>query len=155
MAEALLKTCNLLDHKPHERPLLVQPFVSESVWAAYSAYSSVLISVFAKMQTARFGIDPDLYNLESDPVEIVRLALPSFSKFIDEHGRGGLPYLVEPLEQNLLAEIRAQVRGVSDDDASIARARSILEALQRLPPLSAKPSELPAEIRGSLIDPSN
>jgi hypothetical protein len=63
-------------------------------------------------------------------LDMVKSVLPHQSSYIDEYGTTGLPYLIEELEEKLLAEIIASLESTTSDARSVERAAAILKAVE-------------------------
>lgn len=108
-----------------------RPFVSEIVWAYYSAYISVLYFNFVRFNTLKIGIEDPQRLLKSDNIKnILKTALPHQAQFIDEQDAGAYYYLLDELEANLLSELRKILDGKEADQAATQRAREIMRVIK-------------------------
>jgi hypothetical protein len=72
----------------------------------------------------------DLKLLKTEHVvDIARKALPHQTAFLDAHGIGGVPFLAEELETVLLASLREALEQKDGDEAALAQAKAISEAV--------------------------
>ena len=103
-----------------------RPFVSEMAWALFAAYGATVGYAAAQLNMLRMGLDAaDIL----DPTAVSKLivtALPYYSKYIEEHGAKGYPYIVEPLEAALLRELQRMMRGEESDRSSVEQAAKIM-----------------------------
>ncbi len=106
-----------------------RPFVTPMVWATYSAMASICMQAMLRRETIRSGIGPRDFANHRRVQELIALALPhrtpqlSGSSHIDYH-----PFIAE-LEDRLLDELRSMLEGDDVDEARIAKAREILNAV--------------------------
>jgi len=79
-------------------------------------------------------------------VEVARKALPHYGAFLDKHGVAGVPLLVEELETAVLASLRGALEQKDADEAALAQATAINEAVSAS---TAKPSPVdPPKLEG-------
>ena len=118
-----------------------RPFVSPMAWALFSAYRAIAMQAVVKLQIIKAGIGGDL--LKKDEVSnLVKVALPHRSEFIDKYGDDGYHYLLEELERALLAALSKMLAGEETDQASLERANDILRHSSEL---MASQSKVPSE----------
>jgi len=105
-----------------------RPFVSPMAWALFSAYQAIVMQAVATLKLIEFGIgNKDL--LDKDSVKkLVKVALPNYDAYIEEHGDKVFHLLLNILEENLLDEFRKMMAGEEDDKEAVERAAKIVEA---------------------------
>ena len=117
-----------------------RPFVSPMAWALFSAYQAIAIHAVLKHQIIKSGIGAKNL-LDKDAVaKLVKAALPHQADYIDKYGDAGYHYLLEELEESLLAAMRKMLAGEETDKASIERAGKILKLSNEL---RANQSQIP------------
>lgn len=103
-------------------------YVPEIVWATYSAYSSIMFSIYAHMKALSLGIEDGSKLMDFEAVgKLAKAVLPHQSKFIDQYGSTGLPYLLEEIEKKMLEEVRSALLGTEDDQQALAQSKIIME----------------------------
>ena len=116
-----LNTFPKLDvHKSH-------PFVSELAWALFSAYQAIVGYATTQLLMLKHGANiPDLLNTEHVS-KLAKSALPQYTDYIEKFGPSGYYNMLEPLEVELLKELRRMMRGEESDKASVEQAARIME----------------------------
>ena len=103
-----------------------RPFVSPMAWALFSAYQAIALDAVLKLHIITAGVAvKDLLKKDVVP-KLIKLALPHQADYIDKYGDAGYHYLLEELEEALLAALRKMVAGEETDRASVERAREIV-----------------------------
>ncbi|MES2473503.1 MAG: hypothetical protein V4601_11775 [Pseudomonadota bacterium] len=118
---------------PGARAELHRPFVSEPVWAYYSALAAILHFGHLQFKAVQTGL-PDM-NKFFDHQGVDKLAiaaLPHCEDFVKTHGPSGYHLLVDQLEANVLREIRNMLEGKASDTAAVARAAGIMSAVNEV-----------------------
>ena len=59
--------------------------------------------------------------------DLVKVALPRYVEYIDEHGFAALPQLLEELENRLLTAFQLMLKGEDSDKASLEQAAAIIK----------------------------
>lgn len=103
-----------------------QPYVSPMVWAVYSALLAVAMHGAIRCFFLKGGLSKDFSNNEHVS-KLIKTALPHYSQYVDQTGPNGYYYIMDALEQRLLAEIRTMLSGVEDDKATLEQAAEILK----------------------------
>jgi hypothetical protein len=107
-----------------------QPFVSEPVWAYFSAYTIILLASCLRYRLLKVGLEePGQYMSKIAIQKILTAALPDQTEWIDQQGPEKYYYLLDELERNLLSEIQKMLGGKDTDQASLNRAKSIMSAI--------------------------
>lgn len=109
-----------------------RPFVSEMAWALFSAYQAIVGYAMAQLFMLRVGLNSaDL--LDSTAVsKLVLAALPHYAEYVEKFGAKGFPYIVEPLEAELLKELRRMMRGEESDKNSVEQAAKIMQEVMSI-----------------------
>jgi hypothetical protein len=110
-----------------------RPFLSDTAWALFSAYQAILSFTVVRLKLLQLGVEdaPNLLN-SAHIKTIVMTALPEFSDYMEQHAASGYHYLLDALEQKLLAELRRMLAGQEADATSIAQAALILRTANKL-----------------------
>ena len=104
-----------------------RPFVSEIAWALFCAYHAVLGHAATQLQMLKVGLNAaDILNSEHVS-KLIKVAMPHYADYVDEHGPKGYFYTLEPLESELLKELKHMMRGEESDRASIELAVKIMK----------------------------
>jgi hypothetical protein len=111
-----------------------RPFIPELAFALFLSYRQILLWPFVQLQVLKMEGDAKLLADPARLVDLARKALPHMGAFLDEHGASGLPYLVEDLEAAVLASLRAALNGQDSDEAALAQAKGIAEAVKATTP---------------------
>ena len=111
--------------------LSARPFLSELAWALFSAYSSILSTAVIRLEILKIGVNQD-FTKEGSVLKVVKLALPNYKNYIDEHGVDGLHHLLEILETSILTELKATLEDIDSDQSNVERAAKILAASEEL-----------------------
>ena len=105
-----------------------RPFVSEMAWALFSAYQAIVGYATTQLHILRVGLNVDIL----DPAAVSKLilaALPHYGDYIEKSGAKCFPYIVEPLELELLKELRRMMRGDDSDNSNVEQAAKIMQAV--------------------------
>lgn len=107
--------------------LVNRPFVSQLAWAYYSAYEAVLYHAMFRMETLKRGINITNVPIrdDSDVVDLLKLALPDKSDYIENYRSSCFHSLLNEIENRLLNEFRHMLSGQEVDSESIRRAAEI------------------------------
>ncbi len=128
---ATLLLGNLADPKtqPYEATANKErPFVPELTFALFMSYRQILLWPYILLQVLKMQGDLKLLT-PGGLVDLARKALPHQGPYLDEHGVSGLPYLVDELEAAVLASLRDALEQKDSDDAALAQAKGIIEAV--------------------------
>lgn len=113
----------LTDHLVEQQ----RPFVSSTVWAAFTTYRTVLFIAYMKLDMLRTGVE----NTEkiSNPIkaiEMVKAALPHKAAYIDQTGEPSIYWLVEDLAEKLRADLQEFLEGTQSDESDLQNASKII-----------------------------
>jgi hypothetical protein len=103
-----------------------RPFVTTPVWAAYSAFSAVCMHGVLRQVALRHGMGAKEFADLDAINKLVVATLPHYKDYIAEHGSFAYFHAIPALEEKLLADIQAMLRGSEGDVESIARASTII-----------------------------
>lgn len=110
----------------------VRPYLSPLSWAYFSAYHLILTHDALEVSLQKLGsrdiLDNDPNNHLSN---IVKLALPEYSEYIEKHKNTSLYQLLEKLENKLLEEFDNILEGKTNDTKAIQRSANILEETKK------------------------
>ncbi len=122
-----------IDKLPGSGAAKHRPFITESVWASYSAYSSVLHLGAVRLKMAQMGItDADQMLKTEVSNKIIFTALPHREDFIRQQGPAGYHLLIEELEGLILNDIKDMLDGKDTDAATIKRNKELLKAVNEV-----------------------
>lgn len=128
-------------------PNRVRPFVSPLVWAKFSAYRHVLSLPIAQWSALKTGVGKKMLADPEPMIDMVKSILAHQAPFLDEHGVGGLPFLVDELESALLREVVESLNDQELDNASVKQAADILAFADKVGPMTKAPPEVPEAIK--------
>jgi len=77
-----------------------RPFLSEMVWAVYSALLAITMHAVMRWQILRGGLGADDFTDKEAIAKLIKTALPHYSDYVDKHGPSGYYYLLEALNLN-------------------------------------------------------
>jgi len=103
-----------------------RPYLPAIVWATYFAYLAVCMHAVMRWTIVRFGMDPKGIENNEKINELIKVALPQHSDYIDKFGTSARHHLLEALEGKLLQEVQVMMSGAEYDNASIDRAAEIV-----------------------------
>ncbi|WP_223543971.1 hypothetical protein [Pseudomonas sp. BF-B-28] len=107
-------------------PSKARPFVTPMLWAAYSAYSSVMMQAVMSAFVIKHGVGAKVIN-DKKSSEILKLVLPHQADYIDKFGASCYHYLLEELEEKIIKEIHHTISGASTDDEGIQQAAAVIK----------------------------
>jgi hypothetical protein len=110
-----------------------KPFVSPLAWAYLSAYQTILLSAYTQAKILAIGLeDAGKYITPENAKALLKVALPHQTEFIDKNETGALHYLLDELEDKLLAELRKMLKGVEIDNATVARSAEMMDLVNKI-----------------------
>jgi hypothetical protein len=110
-----------------------QPFLPELAWAYFAAYRTILIGNLFVYTILKTGVEEShKYFSYEGAKKILKVALPHQTKFIDEHEPETYYYLLEEIEACLLAELRKILEGKEVDQATVLRAKEIMDVVNHV-----------------------
>ena len=109
-------------------PQAQRPYVSELVWALYSAYSGIVLDYVLKQKNLEVGPPPEILNESDDHLKrLVLAALPHQEAIFEKYPKVTYSIFLEILEEALLAEVKKSLAGEEETSAETQRAREILD----------------------------
>lgn len=110
-----------------------RPYLSEYLWALYSAYAAVILGAYTSLKILSISLEKssNLMNREHAS-NLLKAALPNRTSYIDQHGAQGYYYLLDEIENNILSEIKNNLNGVEVDQANLLRSAEILKAVAEM-----------------------
>jgi hypothetical protein len=127
-----------------------RPFLPELAWAYFNAYTTILYASLALYKVLTIGIDDPDKLLSIDAIQkILKAVLPHHAKWIDESEPGAYHYLLDEIENNILAELRKILEGKDADQAAAVRAKEIMDTVKQVEEKRAE--EVVAEIKSNSI----
>jgi hypothetical protein len=109
-----------------------RPFLTPMVWAVFSASRAVTMQSVMRWHVLKGGLGPKDYTDHEAIQKLVLAALPHYQDYLKKHGPSVYYYVLDALEQKLLAELRTMVSGKEDDKASLEQAAEIIRQAQDL-----------------------
>jgi hypothetical protein len=83
--------------------------------------------------------EPQLLD-EAHVAKLAREALPWWGEYLDKVGSAGYYNMLEPLEAELLKELRRMLHGEDSDEKTVERASKILEVVKTVEEANSKVS---------------
>ncbi|WP_041344939.1 hypothetical protein [Nitrobacter winogradskyi] len=109
-----------------------RPFLSETAWAYYSAYTSILVGNYTVFKILQTGVSDPLRFINRDGnKEILKAALPHQVGYIEKYGAQGYHHLLGEIQSLLLAELINMLNGKETDRERVENARGLLKVIQR------------------------
>lgn len=109
-----------------------EPYLPDLAWAYFRAYSTVVMGAYAQYMVLKSGFEnPEALLTKEVLQKVLKAALPHQIKFIDEQEPESYYYLLEELEQLLLAELKKMLDGKSVDKADADRVKQIMTAVNK------------------------
>jgi len=106
-------------------------FVPPLAWAYFSAYKTILLGSYSRLNILKSGVtEPQKFLTDEPSRKILKAALPHQSDFIDKHDAGAFHFLLEEVESLLLVELRKILEGDQIDNAATKRAQAITDAVR-------------------------
>lgn len=143
--EQLLKNTDHLNFmKKQNETELVRPFVSESIWALYSAYHSFLLTRLTKASLLAISGD-DLYEMlsrfnERDMVE--KSAPPDILSIYNQNPYAGSEPYLRYLREEILRQFQEFLSGQKAGNLAVQDAAKIIHVAEELAKSSFSPQEL-------------
>lgn len=108
-------------------------YVSERLWGAYDAYSTVMVCAYGILKALENGLpNADKLFDWSKINAVLKLALPHQEGYIEKYPKSAAFYLADELEANLLNVIRAELSGEQPTTDAIAKAAKMIELAETL-----------------------
>jgi hypothetical protein len=117
-----------------------RPFVSEIAWALFSAYQAILGHAATQIHMLKVGLNQPQLLDEPHVPKLIKAALPWCGEYIDQVGSAGYYNILEPLEAELLKEMRRMMHGEDSDESTVQRAARIMEEVRKVQEATSKGS---------------
>jgi hypothetical protein len=141
----------LSEWKPTHNVYAERPFLAPTVWSLFHAYKAILFLAATKVHFLTTGIgEPQLITNKNTDVAL-KAALPHLSKYIDQYSASGHHFLLDELEQRLLAAIQEMLEGRAADTHHLRQAAEIQRAANEIGKEPAR--EIPMSIRADAPPP--
>lgn len=103
-----------------------RPFLSPLAWSYLSAYRAIVYSAYMKAKILTIGVEgAETFLDEGKSKALLKTLLPHQAEFIDKYEPAAHYYLLEELEELLLAELVKDLEGRDVDQAAVDRAAEI------------------------------
>lgn len=109
-----------------------RPFITDLVWAYYSAYIVILSYYHVKAVLLEKGLGKEELINENKVHEVLIRAFPDDASDIVDYGFGDFHQFLDKLENLLLSEIKNIMLGVKANEDSINQALQIIKAVEDL-----------------------
>lgn len=138
-----------LDKPTQEKTVETErPFVSENVWALYSAYNLVVSYPSIQLMLVKHRLDAGLLKEPGPLLDMVKKVLPHQGNFIDKRGVSALNFLVDEIEQKLLSALRDSLDGKESDLKGVQQANEIIRLAGAISQAEAQAVQIPDELKG-------
>ena len=118
------------DKLPGQEAMKHRPFITDSVWASYSAFSTILTLAATRLKMTQLGMaDADELLKVDFSNKVIATALPHQKEFIETHGVDGYHLLIDELEELVLSDIKNMLEGKEADAAAVRRNAELLKAV--------------------------
>lgn len=109
-----------------------QPFVTELLWALYSAYSGIFMKYYVDQLVYENGAPPKIIADSENLKKLVLLAMPEQKTVFEKFEEVRFSIFLDLLENQILREIKRIFNGDQETQASIDRAMNIQNQLAKL-----------------------
>ena len=109
-----------------------RPFLSPMVWAVYSAIRAITFHSVMQLQILKGGLGTTDFADHKAIEKLVLAALPHYSGYLEKHGSSVYYYVLEALDEKLLAELQSMLSGSEADKASLQQAAEIIRQANAL-----------------------
>jgi hypothetical protein len=114
-----------------EPPSNLRPFVSEPIWAYFSACQSIVFHYVALAKIFELGFDEKMVKTDQ-LVTLIAKVLPHQKTYIVKHRIEGAFFLLEEIEGKLLKEIQHFLAGKGTSKARLKEASEIIKHSEQL-----------------------
>jgi len=121
-----------LNEMPRGNAQKERPFISPLSWAYYSAYEAIILHAAIRMHMLKKGINLKKIIDNDHIVNLLKVALPHQAGYVEKYGVEGFHYLLDELEQKLLASFNLMLDGTEIDNATIEKAAEITKKAEEL-----------------------
>ena len=106
----------------HTGAAKIRPYVTQMVWAVYSAISAVTMHSVMRLQIIKGSLGTSDFADHKAIQKLVVIALPHYSEYFEKNGPSVYEYVLEALDSKLLAELQSMLSGIEGDKASLEQA---------------------------------
>ncbi|MCG9663450.1 hypothetical protein L1D26_10280 [Vibrio mediterranei] len=121
------------------QPASLRPFVSEPIWAYFSAYQSIVLHYVVLAKMFELGLSEKMTKSD-ELVNLLTKVLPHQKEFIEKYRVEGSFYLLEEVEQKLLKEINDFLSGKGVSEERLKEAAEIIKHSEHLRSQDDQPS---------------
>jgi hypothetical protein len=108
-----------------------RPFVSPMAWAYFSAFQTLLLTIYIQAKALEVGLkNSDKFINVDKTRDMLKKALPHQANLIDQWDLTSFHLFVDELEGCILTELTKMLDGDEVDEASIARSAAIMKSLK-------------------------
>jgi sulfur relay (sulfurtransferase) DsrF/TusC family protein len=119
-----------------------RPFVSELVWALYSAYAAVVLGAWAVMKVLSLGAeDVDKLINHQHVNDLLKAALPRQAEYIEKYGSSAHYHLLDELERRIITELKRTLAGEDADSENLRHSSEIMRQVAQVTSDTQKLSE--------------
>lgn len=115
-----------------------RPYLSDISWAYFSTYRRILGLATGQILMLQLGVNMPQILKTDDIRSLVEVALPHRKEFVEQFGDVAYFYLLEELEEKILAEVKAMIEGRESDASAVERARRVLEVIGKMDAAAAQ-----------------
>jgi hypothetical protein len=146
-ADMIWQTCGLDNMKPAPAvPDNERPFLTETAWARFSLYRSVITLPIFHLAAMKGGMSPSFMKSPQPLLDAAKVALPHYSELIDNFGVSALSEIIDDIRDLVLAEVRNIIAGTSVD-ADLEAASKIIAATRAFDEAPDQTTEIPFKVR--------
>jgi hypothetical protein len=139
-AEALQRFATLIwnawkldDFAQHKSEVEIErPFIRPLTCALFTAYRHAAAIPLAQLGALRTGAGREMLLPTEEILAPIKKAMPTYSDFLDKRGTSVLHYVLDALEEKLLAQLSSDLTEQSTDEQSIQLAQEILKEVDRV-----------------------
>lgn len=113
------------------QPANLRPFVSQTIWAYFSAYQSIVLHYVVLAKVFELGLGDNMTKSD-ELINLLLKVLPHQKEFIEKFGVEGSFYLLEEIEQKLLDEINDFLSGKGVSEERLKEATEIIKYSEQL-----------------------
>lgn len=121
-------------------------YLSPLLWAYFSAYQAVILDAYARMALLQ-NRQPLSLLKAGGTGELLKKAMPEYTKYIDDHGISSYSSLLTSLTEKLLTEIKQELNSKEGDKIALNKAAEIIAEAEQLN--SFKAPDVPNDFKTS------
>lgn len=116
----------------HASAAKARPFVSPMAWAVFVAYSALSMHSVMRWHVLKGGLGTKDFTDRNGIEKLVVAVLPHYKDYLETHGPDVYYYVLDALEEKLLAELQAMLTSSEFDKASVEQAAEIIRQANAL-----------------------